>query len=262
MQGFSSRVSRPDHAMTPPLQLARPPIVEALIDIRVKASRTLEVSHLQQIDSVLAAALPQRSTRHLAQARFETAPGGVRSASAEDLGLQGYIFRSTGGEDVAQFRIDGFTFNRLAPYSGWETIFPMAMRLWDEYVRLAAPEAATRLAVRYLNRIAIPRELDSFDSLLAAGPRIPEGLPPFVSGFLIRLTVHDLENKLAANIAQYVEESTNSVILDIECYTDSPDFELDAAHRTKFEETFASLRAFKNRVFEKSLTDSAMEKFR
>ncbi len=39
--------------------------------------------------------------------------------------------------NVAQFRRDGFTFNRLRPYTKWEEIRPEALRLWQLYTAKA-----------------------------------------------------------------------------------------------------------------------------
>src|SRR5438132_4626724 len=38
----------------------------------------------------------------------------------EPLTLQGYLFRSKDEVTLAQFRTDGFTLNRLAPYHNWK----------------------------------------------------------------------------------------------------------------------------------------------
>jgi uncharacterized protein (TIGR04255 family) len=42
--------------------------------------------------------------------------------------------------DVAQFRRDGFTVNRLAPYTGWQRLKALATELLPLFLEHARPE--------------------------------------------------------------------------------------------------------------------------
>src|SRR5258708_20692263 len=60
------------------------------------------------------------------------------------------------GSLVAQFRIDGFTFSKLEPYTTWEEVFAEASRLWQLYVAKAQPPEGIRVAGRDINRLRVP----------------------------------------------------------------------------------------------------------
>lgn len=181
------------------------PITEAMIDIRVKASPNFKASALVQLGESLRNRFPKAEERRGGKISFQFAPSSPSPPVVEDLGLQGLLLRTEDEKTAAQFRNDGFTLNRLRPYSSWEEIFPVAMELWLQYAAATRPQVATRLALRYINHFEMPSTVEDFDELLSAGPVIPAGLPQFVSSFLTRVTIHDPQTKAAAHISQTLE---------------------------------------------------------
>src|SRR5436190_21056320 len=93
------------------------------------------------------------------------------TASSAEAGL---LFYSEDEKAVVQFRLDGFTFNKLQPYSSWEEIFPETWRLWALYQSAIGNVQITRLAVRYINRLALPS--GDFGRYLTALPQLPAEL--------------------------------------------------------------------------------------
>jgi uncharacterized protein (TIGR04255 family) len=173
----------------------------------------------------------------------------------------GLTFRSTGGENVAQFRIDGFTFSRLSPYTSWDEIFPEAFRLFKMYVGIMAPDFITRIAVRYINKLSIPLPLGDFSEYLGAPPVIPTDLPKQVATFLTRIVIPEADLGAEAVITQALEKPTDpnfvTIILDIDVYR-ARQYELDI-ERIKLE--FEELRQLKNKIFFGSITEEAARLF-
>ena len=66
--------------------------------------------------------------------------------------------------EMIQLRVDGFTFNRLKPYTSWEKIFPRAYRFWKKYLDCVEPVGVTRLATRYINALDVPIPKTTFSS--------------------------------------------------------------------------------------------------
>lgn len=241
--------------------LRNAPITEAIIDFRVKARASFRAEEFAALKPRLADRFPKPDERQGVEATFRIVAGRGQPPTIQDLGLQGYFFKTSDEKSIAQFRTDGFTFNRLRPYTSWEEIFPLAMELWELYRDVANPEAVTRLAVRYINHIPLPPTLSDFAQYLRAAPVIPPELPQHVSRFLTRVTIHDPTQKLAAHVAQALETNTATrtitVILDIDAYKEVDSDPTDAA----IEATFEGLRAFKNQIFFSSLTDEALRMF-
>jgi uncharacterized protein (TIGR04255 family) len=175
--------------------------------------------------------------------------------------MQGYFFRTADEKTIAQFRVDGFTFNRLRPYTSWEELFPQALELWHLYATVSRPEVITRLAVRYINRIMLPAGAITFEPYLRAAPVIPPELPQSISSFLTRVTISDPQTDIAAHVAQALEANTPEqrliVILDIDTYKQS-EFAIDDP---VIKQTLQQLRDFKNIVFFNSLTEETLRQF-
>ena len=237
--------------------LRNAPITEALIDFRVKARAGFRPQEFRGLRARLSDRFPNVNERRGLQATFPMTLGQV----GQDPYLQGYFFKTSDEKTIAQFRTDGFTFNRLRPYTSWEDLFPQAMELWRLYSSISKPDVITRLAVRYINRIVLPLGEVTFEAYLRAAPVVPPELPQYLSSFLTRVTIHDPKTDIAAHVAQALEASAqgrqSAVILDIDAYKPSEFSTDDPA----IEQILGQLRAFKNLIFFHSLTDDALREF-
>src|SRR5262249_12837098 len=99
--------------MAPPRHLSNAPITEAIIDFRVKRSKDFGVEGFHAVRERLRESYPHIEEQHQYEGRIEFRTG--KSAST-DRGVNGFLFRTEDKLNVAQFRRDGFTFNRLKPY--------------------------------------------------------------------------------------------------------------------------------------------------
>ena len=251
--------------MAEPRHLEHAPITEALIDFRVKAWAGFRAEKFANLRGRLAARFPKVEERRGLQATFGVIQRKGQPPVMEDLGLQGYFFKASDEKTIAQFRVDGFTVNRLHPYTSWEKLFPEAMDLWRLYASFSKPEVITRLAVRYINRIVLPPgamlplSTNLLRKYLEAAPVIPPEVPQSISGFLTRVTVHDPKTEINAHVAQALETNAPGqqlvVILDIDAFKQR-EFTIDDP---AIEQTFVQLRAFKNLIFFNSLSDSILE---
>src|SRR5207253_4384748 len=99
----------------------------------------------------------------------------------------GYTFTSSDGLQAFQSRLDGFTFSRLAPYNGWESFCSEARRLWNIYREVTQPQAVTRAAVRYINRLDLPLPIRDLKDYLRTVPEVSPDLPQGLSGYFMQL---------------------------------------------------------------------------
>ena len=247
--------------MPRPRHLRNAPITEAIFDFRVKARAGFRGEEFAPLQSRLADRFPKMEDRRGLQATFAVIEGKGRPPVVQDLGLQGYFFKAADEKTVAQFRVDGFTFNRLHPYTSWQELFPPVMELWRLYSTIARPEVITRLAVRYINRIPFPPGRVTLETYLRSAPVVPPELPQDISSFLTRVTIHDPTAGMAAHVAQALEADASgrqpAVILDIDAFKQG-EFAIDDP---AIEETFKRLRDFKNLIFFNSLTEETVRQF-
>jgi uncharacterized protein (TIGR04255 family) len=242
--------------------LSRPPIVEALVDIRVKRSSVVSVDRLRSAHKALAARFPKVDEQRAVSALLRIGQGDAPQARTRDHGVAGLRFASADQSEMVQFGLDGFTFNRLAPYPGWAVVKPLAIDLWHSYTAVAQPELIVRVGLRFINRIPLGDVGVALDDYLLALPRLPPNWPNLISAYQSRVTLFDERSKCSAHVTQVAETTSESEsprwILDIDTYVDV-ELEPPSANLGRVLDT---LRELKNRIFFNALTPLALDKFR
>ncbi len=237
------------------------PITEALIDIRAELPATVALSDLEKLHAHIQDNYPQKRSRTMWEGALRL-EGGKDPVTATRHQVDGYFFTSSDGKQVVQFRLDGFSFSRLHPYSEWNEVYSEAKRLWDIYRANAKPALVKRLATRYINSIEIPFKKFDSDDYFTAGPKIPQGLPQLLSHFFTRLVIPFPDQGATAIVIQTPSEKpdpiNSTVILDIDVFAEVNLTSEDA----KIDEIFAILRKVKNEVFFNSITERTKELFR
>lgn len=244
-------------------QYPNPPITEALLDIRVSLPPDVTLDHLATYYEEVKDTFPSKEPRIAWTGGFEFKPGVAPKITAPSGGPHGYFFRSPSENKLIQVRRDGFTFNKLKPYTNWPQFSEEAKTHWERYKRIAKPYQVTRLALRYINRIEIPLPLKDFKEYTLTIPDIAPGLPNAMSSMFMQLVVPDEKIGATAIITETVEplkegQSLLGFIFDIDVFrkiSAQPD-------DNKIWEIMEDLRAFKNQIFKKSLTDKCKELFK
>ncbi len=234
--------------------LSNAPITEAIIDFRVKLPADFDTKEFLSLSAHLSDRYPSNEPRRIITGAFGMEKGGKPFIQPpEDKGIQGYFYKSADGKNIAQFRLDGFTFNRLNPYSDWNTVLSEAQNLWELYVSKSEPEVVTRIAVRYINRLELRLPINDFGDYLTAPPKVPDSLPQEVSQFLTKVVIR--EGDITANIIQALEKSPKpehiGIILDIDVFKL---LEL-GINRENIWAEFEQLHAMKNLIFFESITE-------
>ena len=205
---------------------------------------------------------PIKKDRHKWQGGFKFAEG-AQPAMVDTLHeIDGYLFNSSTGNKIVQARMDGFTFNKLKPYTRWEEFSAEALSLWKLYIKIARPEMITRLALRYINRIEIPLPMNEFNEYVLTYPEVGPNIPKGISDYLFRLVIPNMNAGSNAVITQSIDKSRPlterlPLIFDIDVFKN---VKLSPQHDIM--EIMNELRNFKNQIFLNSLTDKTKELFK
>ena len=238
--------------------LQHAPITEAIFDIRVKPHVDFDPQVFLALKEQLAPEFPKTDDMVGRQLTFQFSSKGATPPELHDLGVQGYFFKSEDGRLIAQFRSDGFTLNRLHPYTSWSELFPITERLWSLYTRTASPELATRIATRYINRIVLPPDPPSLSRFLAVPPMLPDELDVRIVASLNRTTVRHERDDSSAHITQALNYDDSNgtwiLLLDIDVFSEVSTAPTDR----RLMALFAQLREFKNLIFFSLLTDHTL----
>lgn len=241
-------------------ELSNPPITEAIIDFKINEISEFPDDKLSNIEDEILSSYPKKERRKRFQGHFEVGDN-KPPVVHEREDHYGYFFRSEDEFSLAQFRIDGFTYNRLKPYTSWEQIYQEAMRLWGLYTQIVEPHTVNRLAVRYINHIYIPYTSFDLSDYLTKAPDTPDNVSGTMTSFLTRVTFVEDQTGILANVTQSsgTPDPTKGmqIIIDLDVYKNGP-FKLN---NTNLQEIFFQLRDLKNRAFFGSITDKTVRLF-
>lgn len=237
--------------------LLSPPITEALVDLRAVPTRRLDP---RAVRSAIGDRYPAMKETWNVEAGLRLEKGKDPVPFGLDKGLDGYYCTSTDGREIVQFRVNGFTYNRLRPYTNGDAVIAEALRVWKAYVDIAEPADVTRIALRYINHLTFPAGDSLATFLRDAAPAVPEGASGEVDSFLNRVQSRDGSNgctviRTIASTPRPPDAKEWGVIIDIDAFK----IEHLATDAAVLVPVLGDLRALKNDVFFGSITPATVE---
>ena len=231
----------------------KPMVSEAILDLRVTLAPGTGFNILEGIANSLKHRFPRQEAIFTDTLQFGFYQGQVLPPEATRT-QNGFRLISQDGLKVLQVSIEGFTFSRLQPYTGWNEFSAEARELWEIYKAACIPQEIKRIGLRYINLINFPAE-KRLSSFLALRPLLPENLPSRdMLGFFmqVQLAQQDLESMLIVNQARITppDEDTISVILDLDLFRDGS---WSMEQEKTIWELLGQFRVRKNEVFEASI---------
>jgi uncharacterized protein (TIGR04255 family) len=237
--------------------LRNAPIVEAIIDFRVSRPEQIAPDVFSNLEESIGKQYATKSPLRLFQGAFGFDNGRLLDPSQSQVD---WGWRYQAEHQVAQFRVDGFTFSKIERYTTWEEVFAEAFRLWGIYRRVAEPTQVLRLAVRYINRMRVPAMPD-LGQYLEAPLKLPAPVPQRLRELLTRVHVEDDRTGNSAVIVQALESpadpDTSSILLDIDAFRQVSLFPDDPS----IPDIFEQLRSLKNDIFYASITETTAEMY-
>lgn len=238
--------------------LSKAPAREALIDIQFEP-----LIPLNRVERFAVAAAPSFERKSdLLEASFGFGAGGEQTSRQAQIG---YRLDNDQTHYVLQPRTNGFTLSRLSPYGQWSDLRDEARKWWSQFYEIARPDVISRLAVRYVNAIQIPLPVVDFGDYLTCPPRLPDGIPQALSGFLQRVVVPDEQARCTSVITQALEGQPTTLgggainlLLDIDVFRPT---RIDVGSIDEVWAGLDELRDQKNRMFFAHITERTVEMF-
>src|SRR4029077_12173346 len=144
--------------MVTPRSLAHAPIMEAMIDLRVRVAEGMSVALLDEALGNANFGYGKKGPILRGQFgfSFNTDNAPMAQPLLSETMIVGGRFHSLDEKYVAQFTTEGFTLSRLAPYETWEALIDEAKRVWDVYRTCVRATRIHRTATRYINNLSLP----------------------------------------------------------------------------------------------------------
>lgn len=238
------------------------PIIEAVVDIDCDLPPDLEITSLAEAAGEALRDDYPKFRKKLLQEHIFTKKGEDPPEIKVNEGLGALQFISSDDKQLIQFRPNGFSFNRLAPYHSMNDYFAEIERGWQLFLKLANPIVVRKLSIRMINRIPLPIIDDRLElqNFLKIYPKLPEtGSPLSLLGFLDQHRALDNETGNHVNIVKTTENPRDGklpLILDIEAFYPC---QLDPNDWKPLRDRLDSLRSLKNRIFRNTIiTDQCL----
>jgi uncharacterized protein (TIGR04255 family) len=245
------------------IKLRNPPIVEAVLDVDCDPPPGFDLAAIEAAARVRFTDRYPKIRRQFVQGfRIEAKQNEVSSTSTEHA-VQALQFLQEDERQLVQLRAQGFSFNRLAPYTHLEDYLQEIERSWRVYVNLVSPKHVRVVRLRYINRILLPLKEGKvdLDEYLKIMPRLPDEDRFNVVGFLTQQLAYEKDTGHQVSwvlTAQARESDRLSIILDITVACSANAAPSDWG---KISGAIDSLRVLKNRVFFTSLTAKCIQLF-
>ena len=135
--------------------LKNPPAIEAVLDITTTEIAGTDIKELQSKNNVFKRHFPKMEQIHLFEGSIASAveAGAKHQITYRDKPL-GFTYKSEDEKEVAQFRVNGFSYNRLQPYPGWEEFVKAGTEQWEMYKKVRKKNLEIqRIGLRFINLI-------------------------------------------------------------------------------------------------------------
>lgn len=236
------------------------PIVEAIIDIQTRFKEQPSLELFKAFHSQVISKFPNSVPIQSFQVGItpENAGANIIQTNIEHSQQQVGLRLSTEKNDRALLvQQQGFTFSHMPPYTDWATFSSEGKTYWETFLRTCKPEFVTRCAIRFINRISIPKPSIKVSDYFNIYPNVPENFSKELNGMFLQIQTpqSDLANGAMAvtNFAMANPDvpGTVTIILDFDlfCTTNL------STNSSDIWDTLNLFRERKNVLFEASITD-------
>ena len=248
--------------MAQPTTLARPPITEALINLR--ASVPGDRSVFFALGRALAGEFPTLHEKRLFEGKIEIKDGIHVQSEVNLPGFGGVQLRNSDQTLYLQFQPDGFTLNNAKAYIGGDQLIEQALKHWQWLLGRVKIKEVSRVTLHYMNRLDLPIEHGApIEAYFQSPPSLPQGAPQSVAEFISSVTALDESRGGMVTVIQQLKQPRNpgqshpTIGISVEAFKTGP-FGVDPA---ELRNVLTSLRELKNETFFSLLTERTVNHY-
>jgi uncharacterized protein (TIGR04255 family) len=244
------------------LILVNPPIVEAVLDFDCDLPPSLDFESMRDaVRSAYGDKYPKFKLSFIQQARIEAKSDAAPEMSVR-RGIHAFQCFDEAEKQLVQVRAQGYSFNRLAPYTSLDDYLPEIQQTWNLFSKLMSPVQVRVIRLRYINRILVPLRNGQVDlrRYFKGSSRSADG-KLLMTSFLNQYAAVEKDTGNEVNVvvtSQPPENDRLPIIFDngAACAAKLPPEEWNSIIAK-----IRSLRDLKNRVFKNTLTKKCLNLF-
>lgn len=247
------------------VHLDNSPIREAVIDFRFNFTSPVDLAGLDSSCAALGSEYPTKEVIDLNSLFFDMSADN-KPKFEHTKGIVGYRLISDKKDAIIQFRVDGFTFSKMRPYTSWEDVTERVKRAYGVYIGAVKADKITRIATRYINFIPLgASENLNIKKYFNFFPCLPSDLGSAIDNFLMRVSFKDeisgintvVNQGLAIEHNAATAETVRSIVFDIDSFIDKADVQINNPW-----EYLNQVKEFTNKAFFEGVTEYTESKFK
>jgi uncharacterized protein (TIGR04255 family) len=244
------------------MKLLHAPIIEAVLEIDCDMSPKFELVAMEdRARRLFADNYPKFRKQYVEEYRIKAKADQPPDYSTKRA-IQSLQFFQEDERQIVQLRGQGFSFNRLNPYSSLDDYLPEIERTWKLFGEIVSPLQIRAVRLRYINRILLPMvpggiQLNEFFKIY---PVLPDGtliLGAFLNQYLA--VEKDTGNHVNVVLTGQPPENDRAPIIFDNTAMWSGVAEVE--NWAWLSARIMLLRALKNRIFENTLTEKCLNLF-
>lgn len=166
-----------------PKRYKNPPIIEALCEFQFNEDLPWDLTLIGLIYDKLKDIFPKKQQLQLELAIAAAAQANEQTGTLPMIPLVRFLDNNE--KKLVQIGQNLLTVNQVRPYESWENFSPFIEKGIEVYSEIAKPRGFRHIAIKYINRIEVPRLNFSMENLFLFRPFIASGLPQNIEAFLI-----------------------------------------------------------------------------
>ncbi|MBK8305008.1 MAG: TIGR04255 family protein [Chloracidobacterium sp.] len=166
-------------------------------------------------------------------------------------------------KQLVQLRNNGFSFNRLAPYTTLDDYLPQIKSAWNTYIEIVSPIQVRMIRLRYVNRFLLPFEGKSMrlEEYFKNSPQLPDEKNLVFLSFVNQYSAVERETGhqvISLLTTQPPENSELPIIFD---NSGIAHVNMEPQNWKEIRAKILQLRDLKNNIFWNTLTEKCLNQF-
>jgi uncharacterized protein (TIGR04255 family) len=199
-----------------PKRYRNPPIIEVLCEFQFDEGAPWDLTLIGLIYDKLKDSFPNKQQLQLDLA-IATATQTIQQIGNVPM-IPLVRFLDSDEKKLIQIGQNLLTVNHIKPYESWENFSPFIKKGLDTYYEIANPKGFRHVALKYFNRIEVPKSYADLESLFRFRPLIPSGLPQDIKAFLmgVNLPYEDAKDTLHIQVGTVNSDTPDMLVTILE----------------------------------------------
>lgn len=243
-------------------KLKNAPIREAVIDIFYTVPNNFDLKQFDKIYEKFTNDFPIKEKKVAFEAQLKIDSNGQFENLPQRTKDLGFIYKNIDVTDVIQYRIDGFSFNKLKPYHNWDDLIHKSKRYYNLLIEGSPIQWIDSIGLRYINAIPFKNDSLNLSEILVDPPQLPSSLSASVTGILSRIDFKSNRDDSFGSFTMAIERAVSKhesyLLIDIEAKNHIN----EESNSGNIWEKFNQLRDLKNEVFFNIINAEKIKEFR